>query len=84
VFYEYLDGTLSLQVVGAKLIYLPPYSPDYNPIEQAFSSIKAWLRRHEDQAVLAEERPWLIHEAIDAVTADDARGWISNCGYDFY
>jgi transposase len=29
---------------GAKLIYLPPYSPDFNPIEQAFHSIKAWLR----------------------------------------
>ncbi len=36
---------------GAKLIHLPPYSPDFNPIEQSFHSLKAWLRRHENEAV---------------------------------
>jgi hypothetical protein len=46
---------------GAKLIYLPPYSPDFNPIEQAFHSVKAWLRRHEAEAVLPEARPWLCN-----------------------
>jgi|SRR5882762_7888780 len=45
---------------GAKLIYLPPYSPDFNPIEQAFHSVKAWLQRHEAEAVLPEAHPWLI------------------------
>lgn len=69
--------------IGAKLIYLPPYLPDYNPIEQAFSFIKAWLRHHEDQTVLSEERPWIIFEATHAVTVDNACGWISNCGYHF-
>ncbi|KJA12883.1 hypothetical protein HYPSUDRAFT_152189, partial [Hypholoma sublateritium FD-334 SS-4] len=65
------------------LIYLPPYSPDFNPIEQAFHSIKCWLRRQEAQAVSAEVRPWLIHQAIDTVTQEMAEGWIQNCGYSF-
>jgi len=68
---------------GAKLIYLPPYSPDFNPIEQAFHSVKAWLRRHEAEAVLPEARPWLIQQATMSVTAEDAEGWILNSGYSF-
>jgi transposase len=67
--------------VGAKLIYLPPYSPDFNPIEQAFHSIKAWLRRHEAQALNPAVRPWLIHQATASITGEDAEGWIVNCGY---
>ncbi|KAI9059854.1 hypothetical protein FKP32DRAFT_1531681, partial [Trametes sanguinea] len=63
------------------LIYLPPYSPDFNPIEQAFHSIKAWLRRHEAEALSAESRPWLIHQAALAISREDAIGWIVNCGY---
>jgi len=65
----------------ARLIYLPPYSPDFNPIEQTFHSVKAWLRRHEREATCAAVRPWLIHQAIASVTAEMAEGWIGNCGY---
>jgi hypothetical protein len=67
----------------AKLIYLPPYSPDFNPIEQAFHTIKSWLRRHEAQAITPEIRPWLIHQASLVVTAEMSEGWIENCGYSF-
>lgn len=66
---------------NAKLVYLPPYSPDLNPIEQAFSSMKAWLRRHEAEAIRPEIRPWLIERAIESISSDDAVGWITNCGY---
>ena len=41
---EYLVNLV--ESVGCKIIYLPPYSPDFNPIETAFSSIKSWLKRH--------------------------------------
>ncbi|KIJ19340.1 hypothetical protein PAXINDRAFT_68992, partial [Paxillus involutus ATCC 200175] len=64
------------------LIYLPPYLPDFNLIEQSFHSIKAWLRRHEAQATSPEVRPWLIHQASLLVTPEDAEAWIHNCGYD--
>lgn len=69
--------------LGAKLIYLPPYSSDFNPIEQAFHSIKSWLRRREAQAINANIRPWLIHQAVESVTPEMSRGWIYNCGYSF-
>jgi hypothetical protein len=81
---NFQPGFASHSFSGAKLIYLPPYSPDYNPIEQAFHSIKAWLRRHESQAVSPAVRPWLIHQARLAITEDMAIGWIENCGYTFF
>jgi transposase len=55
----------------AKLIYLPPYSPDFNPIEHAFHSIKAWLRCHEAQALNPAVQPWLIHQATVSITVED-------------
>jgi transposase len=70
-------------MAGAKLIYLPPYSPDFNPIEQAFHSLKAWLRRHEADAIDPQTRPWLIQQASLSITIEDAEGWIINSGYSF-
>jgi transposase len=66
---------------GARLVYLPPYSPDLNPIEEAFSAIKAWLRRHEHEFVDAAAMPWLIHQAVLSVSTEDAIGWYGDCGY---
>jgi transposase len=64
---------------GCELLYLPPYSPDLNPIEEAFSKIKAFIRKAE-----ARSRGALIEAmgaAILAVTARDARGFFEHCGY---
>ena len=64
---------------GCELLYLPPYSPDFNPIEQAFSKVKGRLRRAE-----ARTRQSLIDAmglALEAVSASDARGFFSHCGY---
>jgi len=80
---ESIVSQLNTTSTGAKLIYLPPYSPDFNPIEQSFHSLKAWLRRHEVQAVNPECRPWLIHQAADSLTPEMAGSWILNCGYSF-
>ncbi|KAG6805064.1 hypothetical protein H0H92_000910, partial [Tricholoma furcatifolium] len=63
-------------IIGAKLVYLPPYSPDFNPIEQMFHTIKAWLRRHEAQVINPAARPWLIQQASLSVNAEKAQGWI--------
>ena len=60
-------------------MYLPPYSPDLNPIEQAFSKVKGLMRKAE-----ARTREALIEamgRALDAVTSGDARGLFSHCGY---
>ena len=68
-----------IESVGAELWYLPPYSPDLNPIEKMWSKIKAILRtlkaRTEESLINA------IAKALEAVTADDAKGWFESCGY---
>jgi transposase len=64
---------------GCELIYLPAYSPDLNPIEEAFSKLKGLFRRGE-----ARTREGLIESigaAISAVTGEDARGFFEHCGY---
>jgi transposase len=71
---------------GVHLLYLPAYSPDFNPIELAFSSIKAWLRanRARINADLKTDKGSVYHaiwEAVYSVTADDAKGWYGHCGY---
>jgi len=67
------------QKYGARLLYLPPYSPDYNPIELAFSKLKTWLRTGK-----ARTRD-LLEEAICAaaewITPPDAKNWFDHCGY---
>ncbi len=64
---------------GAELLYLPPYSPDFNPIEQAFSKVKALVRRAEarTRAILID----VMGQALSAVTSRDTRGFFDHCGY---
>jgi transposase len=64
---------------GCELLYLPPYSPDLNPIEEAFSKVKALLRK-----VAARSRGALVEAmgaALGAITAQDAHGFFGHCGY---
>ena len=68
-----------IESVGAELWYLPPYSPDLNPIEKMWSKVKAILRtlkaRTEESLINA------IAKALEAITDDDAKGWFESCGY---
>ena len=64
---------------GCQLLYLPPYSPDLNPIEEAFGKIKGLLRKAE-----ARTREALVEamgRALSAVSKHDARGFFEHCGY---
>ena len=64
---------------GCELLYLPPYSPDLNPIEEAFAKLKALLRRAG-----ARTREALVEamgRALEAVTVSDARGFFEHRGY---
>ncbi len=68
-----------LEAKGCQLLFLPAYSPDFSPIEETFSRIKAYLRR-----VGARTREALqeaVCRAILTVTAQDAQGWFRHCGY---
>ena len=64
---------------GCELIYLPSYSPEYNPIEEAFSKIKRLVRKAEARSreALVEAIGW----ALSAVTSRDARAFFEHCGY---
>jgi transposase len=64
---------------GCELLYLPPYSPDFNPIEEAFSKIKQLVRKAE--ARTREALVEAIGRGISMVTTEDARGFFSHCGY---
>jgi len=70
---------VTIEAVGAHIRYLPPYSPDFNPIEQTFAKLKAFLRparpRTFDQ-VLA-----LVTTALELFTPDECRNYIQHCGY---
>ena len=66
---------------GRELLFLPAYSPDFSPIEEAFSKVKALLRR--EKACTREALVEAIGQALDAVNGRDARGWVAHCGYRF-
>jgi transposase len=59
--------------------YLPPYSPDFNPIEQMWSKIKSSLREY--RATTSDELFLAIQKAFKFVTSSDAQGWFKHCGY---
>ena len=64
---------------GAQLLYLPPYSPDFNPIEPAWSKLKQRLRGVKAR-VLEQLEP-AIADALSAITAHNARAFFRHCGY---
>jgi transposase len=69
-----------IEDIGCELLYLPAYSPEYNPIEEAFSKIKGLLRKK----VAARSRETLIEaigSALFAVSSRDARGFFEHAGY---
>jgi transposase len=72
----------AIESAGARLVYLPPYSPDLNPIEKAWSKVKKLLR---DAAARTQEAlDAAITAALAAVTEDDAKAYFESCGYPSY
>jgi transposase len=70
----------AIEDAGASLIYLPPYSPDLNPIEKAFSKVKAILRK---AAARTLEGLWAaIASTLDAFTPEECHNYFAACGYD--
>lgn len=68
-----------LEKLGVTVEFLPPYSPDFNPIENMFSKVKAYLKKVMQSAI---EPLWrLIGAALATITASDAAGFFRHCGY---
>ena len=68
-----------IESAGCRLVYLPPYSPDFNPIEQAWSKLKALLRAAAARTKEALEAA--LAAVIDHLTAAAAHSWFAHCGY---
>ena len=64
---------------GISYMYLPPYSPDLNPIEKMWSKLKAYLRK--EKVRIASELPAAIERAFSTVRASDCLGWFRSCDY---
>jgi transposase len=64
---------------GAEVLLLPPYSPDFNPIEEAFCKVKGHLRKAKTRT--REALFEATNRALSAVTVEDARGFFAHCGY---
>ena len=65
--------------LGEEVWYLPPYSPDLNPIEKCWSKMKAYLRQAAARSYEALSEA--LTEAMKTITAADAQNWIRRCGY---
>jgi transposase len=71
----------AIRAVGASILYLPPYSPDLNPIEQLFAKLKALLRK---AAARTQDALWkTIGNLLDAFTPAECQNYLTNSGYEF-
>ena len=72
-------GREAIEEVGASIWYLPPYSPDLNPIEKLWSKVKTWLRRVAARNV--EGLIQAVGHALQAVESNECRAYFRSCGY---
>jgi transposase len=69
-----------IEAAGSRLLFLPPYSPDFNPIEKAFARLKALLRKAAERTVAGL---WdLIGKLVDLFEPRECANYFSSCGYD--
>ena len=78
-FHHNLNIKNKIENTGAKVMYLPPYSPDYSPIENAWSKIKACLRKLA--ARTDDEFNKAISVAFQSIKQSDLKGWFQHCEY---
>lgn len=75
-----LDGVEQwLAQRGVQVLFRPPYSPDFSPVEQGWSKLKTKLRQAQARTQQALETA--VQEAMEWITSQDARNWFDHCGY---
>ena len=75
------DVRTLLDQVAILVIFLPPYSPDLNPAEEAFSFVKAYLKRHDLLLQSGAPISLILKAAFDSISKDKCNAWITNSGY---
>ena len=79
-----LSLTLSMtltRLIEIMLLYLPPYSPDQNPIEESFSTWKAYLRRHGETLQGHDDPIFILLDSLGCITSEMALNWFRHAGY---
>jgi transposase len=77
---HYAEGVReAIEAVGGTVMYLPPYSPELNPIEHTWSKLKALLRREEARTLRTLAAA--LGKSSSRITTDDMAGWFGDCGY---
>jgi transposase len=74
------DVLSMIRDAGADVLFLPPYSPEYNPIEKTWAKMKALMRRLD--TLTREKFDAAVARAMDAISLDDIRAWVEYAGYD--
>jgi len=77
--HKQLDVRAAIEAVGAHVRFLPPYSPDFNPIEQAFAKLKAFLRAARPRSF--DRVTTLVAEALPLFTTTECGNYVRHCGY---
>ena len=73
-----------IERIGCKVLFLPPYSPDYNPIELAFSTLKAWFKGNKDFMELCPDPEYNMMVACSQITPELARSYFKKSfGFNF-
>jgi hypothetical protein len=80
---HHTDGVTDLieTQAGAKLLYLPPYSPDFNPAEDVFSQVKSVMKQNDQVFQITRSPRVLLAMAFSIVTKEDCMQYIKHCGY---
>ena len=73
-----------IERIGCKILFLPPYSPDYNPIELAFSTLKSWLKANRDFVETYPDPEYSMMVACSQITPDLAKSYFKkSLGFSF-
>jgi len=78
-FHQSLEVREAIESTGAKILFLPPYSPDYSPIENMWSKMKTYLRSAVTNT--SEKLKKAINASIKTINSSDLAGWFKHCGY---
>ena len=68
----------SIEDIGSLILFLPPYSPDFNPIEEAFSKVKSSLKSYENTMQHINDIETLLLMSFAEITPEDCIGWINH------
>ena len=73
----------TIEALGCRVIFLPPYSPDYNPIETAFSTIKLWIKCNQIFMESCNDPIYALHAACAQITTEMAKSFFTSsiCNY---